>query len=476
MRKFGKSKRNLREEQPVHYWQSMADVVSCTLLIFILLASIAAFSSWHDGNRAADTSRNINTETGESDVGPFHADNAESRAGRGPEESHGAGRDANAGGGGKDTENGSGGQPEVKDLGPGNTSAVRVQLLDKDSGQAIQEAGVSFALYTSENHKLELHTYYPNLVSYQQFKTEQDGSFYLPEKLAAGGYILHELTAPTGYGVSADVSFQVNEGHSWSDPILVNVALGQATGVFKLHLTDARTGNPVPGVEYQILAAETLDGGKVKSGDVCASLMTDAGGDAVSDALYLGKYEIRQMTAADGYAMPDSTSVVSLQESSPEQPQEVELAADQTRLTLLLTDHKRGTGLGSAVFTLTDAEGNISGTYTTDAQGKLELVKLSKNTTYTLTETTAPDGYVPINQPVSFAVDGDGHINGKTNASMALENRAQKSELVLFIEGFLPQTPQAVWMAGLIGAAVLILLLWLLWHRHKTHGKDRTSW
>ncbi|MGO5290559.1 MSCRAMM family protein [Porcincola sp. LCP21S3_C12] len=466
-----KSDRDRREERPVHYWQSMADVVSCTLLIFILLASIAAFSSWHDGDRAADTSSSVTADSGQSDVGPYHADNSKTRDGNGwngNENAGGNGQSASGGGG----QNSGGGQ-QTEEAGPGNTSAVQVKIVDQDSGEVVQEAGVRFALYTSDSREMVLHTYYPELVSYEQFETEQDGSFYLPEKLSAGSYFLHELTAAKGYGLSADIPFQVEEGHDWSDPIVVNVELGEATGVLQLHLTDEDTGDPVAGVSFQVIAAEDLDASRVKSGDVCAELVTDAQGNATSDPLYLGNYQIRQTTVSDAYALPDSTSLVTVKESTPEQPQQVELKAAKTRVTLTLTKQGQGTPLAGAVFTLSDSSGSEIDTYQTDEQGKIEISPLAKNTAYQLTETTAPDGYLPAEDPVSFTVDGNGHINGKTSAAFAVENAAVKKTWTEIVWQNLPFPPIVLLFAGIGALLIAAVLLYRSARRRKKKHKDR---
>ncbi|MDD5850073.1 MAG: SpaA isopeptide-forming pilin-related protein [Firmicutes bacterium] len=456
---------NRREEKPVSYWQSMADVVSCTLLIFILLASIAAFSSWHRGDQAADTSSSAQAATGESDVGPYHADNAKTRA-------DGNGDGAGTGAAGEENPSSGGGQ-QVTELGPGNTSAVRVEIVDQESGEVIPEAGVTFALYTSAGRQLALHTYYPELVSYQKFETEQDGSFYLPEKLSAGNYYLHELTAAKGYGLAADTSFLVEEGHDWSDPILVKVELGEATGVLQLELTDAETGNPIEGVRYQVIAAEDLNA-QTKSGDICAELVTDAQGLAASDPLYLGNYELRQLTAPDGYALPDSDSTVTVAESTKEEPQKVDLTAEKTSIRVDLTDKNQGTPLAGAVFTLADSSGAALGTYETDASGEIRISSLRKNTSYQLTETAPPDGYLPEEEPVSFAVDGSGRINGQASAAISLENAPEKTDLVTTVTKELPVSPLVLL---LIGAGVLLVLLVLLIRavRHRKKKKQDDS-
>ena len=42
-------------------------------------------------------------------------------------------------------------------------------------------------------------THYPNESVYDLFKTVENGSFVLPEKLPAGNYYFQEVEAPQGY-------------------------------------------------------------------------------------------------------------------------------------------------------------------------------------------------------------------------------------------------------------------------------------
>ena len=75
------------------------------------------------------------------------------------------------------------------------------------------------------------------------------------------------------------------------------------------------TGN-LAGAVFQVIAFEdiiTADGTvRAKAGDVVAELITDENGYAETDLLYLGKYEVKEITAPDGYVLNTESQFVEL--------------------------------------------------------------------------------------------------------------------------------------------------------------------
>ena len=66
------------------------------------------------------------------------------------------------------------------------------------------------------------------------------------------------------------------------------------------------------GAVYQVIASEdivTADGTvRANAGDIVAELTTDENGYAETDLLYLGKYEVVEVTAPYGYVLNDRTA------------------------------------------------------------------------------------------------------------------------------------------------------------------------
>ena len=90
----------------------------------------------------------------------------------------------------------------------------------------------------------------------------------------------------------------------------------------EVHKSGQTTYTPVfasgnlSGAVFQIIAVEdivTLDGTiRANAGDVVAEITTDENGYAETDLLYLGKYEVREITAPDGYALNAESQFVEL--------------------------------------------------------------------------------------------------------------------------------------------------------------------
>ncbi len=75
------------------------------------------------------------------------------------------------------------------------------------------------------------------------------------------------------------------------------------------------TGN-LAGAVFQVIASEdiiTADGTvRAKAGDVVAELITDENGYAETDLLYLGKYEVKEITAPNGYVLNSKSQFIEL--------------------------------------------------------------------------------------------------------------------------------------------------------------------
>ena len=68
--------------------------------------------------------------------------------------------------------------------------------------------------------------------------------------------------------------------------------------------------------------------------------------------------------------------------------------------------------LQNGQFTLTDSSGNTVGTYYSDANGLVTILyDFDKNQTYTLSEITAPRGYVGLQENLCFVVNNDGSVS-----------------------------------------------------------------
>ena len=135
-----------------------------------------------------------------------------------------------------------------------------------------------------------MHTYYPNKMELTSFKTDESGSFTLPEKLKVGQYYFRELSAPTGYLKGEDIPFEITEGHEWEDPFVVEFPDRQVMGKIEIQKTDKETKEALSDTTWEIVAAEQIVSGDgtviATAGDVVDTVTTGEDGTAVSKELW----------------------------------------------------------------------------------------------------------------------------------------------------------------------------------------------
>lgn len=295
---------------------------------------------------------------------------------------------------------------------------LSVQKVDKETGKVIPIAGAQFQILDENKKPITMKVSYPTPMEIDTFETDANGSFTLPEKLEYGSYYLHETKAPEGYllGIE-DIPFVVDQEFDWENPLSITYPDAPAKGKIRITKTDKETDKPIPeGAEFTVTAAEditTPDGTiRTEKGTVVATLTTDEKGKAETEALYLGKYVIKETKAPNGYLLNPKEFAVTLeyedQETEivygdvtvPDQP-----AKGKIRITKTDAETNKPIPLG-AEFTVTAAEdittpdgtvraekGTVVATLTTDDKGKAETDKLYLGK-YVIKETKAPEGYL----------------------------------------------------------------------------------
>lgn len=204
-------------------------------------------------------------------------------------------------------------------------SYIKIVKVDAETGKTIPYAGAGFQIFRPDGSKVTQTFTYPTVTTIDTFYTNSEGYLITPETLEYGtGYFLVEVAAPFGYVLdSTPVYFDVTENDAIKDDGLIVVEVTKANvaqkGVIKISKTGeafatvtANSGiyQPVyevqglPGAVFEITAAEdiyTPDGTLRYSADqVVDTVTSDKTGSAVSKALYLGKYKIREITAPAG--------------------------------------------------------------------------------------------------------------------------------------------------------------------------------
>ncbi len=214
---------------------------------------------------------------------------------------------------------------------------VKIIKVDAETGKAIPYAGAGFQIYDPDGNLVTMTFTYPTPTVVDTFYTGADGSLVTPEKLPYGkGFSIVEVQAPYGYVLDSDpVYFDVTQDNAAEDNSVTVVKVERPDVPQKGTITITKTGEvfssvtesdgiyqPVyevkglAGAVYAVTAAEdivTPDGTlRYAKGDVVAEITTGPDGTAVTEPLYLGKFEIRETTAPDGMVLNGESHNVEL--------------------------------------------------------------------------------------------------------------------------------------------------------------------
>lgn len=223
-------------------------------------------------------------------------------------------------------------------------SFVKIVKKDAETGNVIPVSGIGFKVWDCANSEyVSQKIYYPSEMILDEFYTDENGSLMLPNELAYGDYELHEVQSAEGYvldknpvpftidgSVETVVVEKTNTAQKGrisvqkTGDIFTTVATASSaytdenceTIVNPTTYTPVFASGNLSGAVFQIIAVEdivTLDGTiRANAGDVVAEITTDENGYAETDLLYLGKYEVREITAPDGYALNAESQFVEL--------------------------------------------------------------------------------------------------------------------------------------------------------------------
>jgi len=250
----------------------------------------------------------------------------------------------------------------------------------------------------------------PNGEKIGTYKTDAAGKI-LVSGLEEGTYIVSETIAPDGYILS-------------EAPKTVVVTSGKLTSVeftnkplsgLKVIKLDSATRNPIAGVEFVITK---MSGEKVTNDFNGTTFKTDSTGQIYIPGLEDGYYTVTETRSADGYILDGEPKTVQIQSGKPT-VLEV-LNTPMSGLLIVKTDEATGKPLAGVVFDVSRADGqfvagsilagnqpnteanspnkttstngDITGSYTTDANGRILINSLPAGE-YHVVERKALDGY-----------------------------------------------------------------------------------
>ena len=345
-----------------------------------------------------------------------------------------------------------------------NNQAIRYRLklikTDAKTGKTVRLANTAFKLLDSDGNVVTQTVSYPTRREIDTFYTDENGEVTLPETVKRGMYFIEEVQAPQGYLIRTErLGVFVGEtgdapGEAYTldieipnEPVMGR-AMVEKKGLRLVRLaeqTDAY-GNIVhqpvyeegylAGAVFELRAAEDIVGKDgtlwFHAGDVADTITTTEVGKDASEELPLGRYELVEVSAPEGYLLDGV-------------PHEVELRYENDRTAVVETNGTLGNGYLSAEITLEkekedleiimegdhvrQALANIPGegfvfglfvdeelrvgdvtltadtlvaTGATDAAGRLAFVGNFPHGAYYVKELSAPDGWTL--NPAKFAV------------------------------------------------------------------------
>ena len=354
-------------------------------------------------------------------------------------------------------------------------SYIKIVKKDAETGATIPYAGAGFQIYDPNGELVTMTFTYPEVTTIDTFYTTADGYLITPQTLEYGtGYSIVEVQAPYGYVLNSEpVYFDVTQDGSAEESGITVIEVVRSNMAQKGTITVSKSGEvftsvsenngmyqpvfAVQGLEgavYEITAAEdiyTLDGTlRASKGEVVDTITTGTDGTAKSKELYLGKYEVKEITAPYGMVLNDEIHAVELvyagqniavtetETSFYNERQRVEIDLVKS----LETDEAYGVGNNGEIFDvtfglyaetdLTAADGTVI-----PADGLIEIISLDENSkgtvnsdlpfgSYYVKELSTNSAYVLNEQkyPVHFEYAGQDTavVHLSANDSEAIEN------------------------------------------------------
>ena len=345
-----------------------------------------------------------------------------------------------------------------------NNQAIRYRLklikTDAKTGKTVRLANTAFKLLDSDGSVVTQTVSYPTRRKIDTFYTDENGEVTLPETVTRGMYFIEEVHAPQGYLIRTErLGVFVGEtgdapGEAYTldieipnEPVMGRVMV-EKKGLRLVRLAEQADAyghvvhQPVyeegylAGAVFELRAAEDIIGkdGTVwfHAGDVADTITTTEAGKDASKELPLGRYELVEVSAPEGYLLDSTPHEVELRYENDHTAMvetnvtlgndylsaEITLEKEKEDLEIIMEgDHVRqalvnipGEGFVFGLFAdeelrvgdVTLTADTLVATGATDAAGRLAFVGNFPHGAYYVKELSAPDGWTL--NPAKFAV------------------------------------------------------------------------
>ena len=249
--------------------------------------------------------------------------------------------------------------------------------------------------------------------------TTDDSGQILIEDLDWGSYRLTE-TECAGYELlPRPLNFTVDASNAKGavEPVKVGGVLGVTNRQKPTTVSLVKTGTDETGADTKVPVDGAEYGLFTEAGDQVATDWTDADGRIEFTGVLYGKYYVKELTAAKGYAIDAEEHHFEITRENAGDAQGLRLTDAQkgATLTVIKLDAERHQRLEGAEFDVKKADGTLVAHIATDDLGEARIRDLAWGD-YTVTETRAPKGFVLDAEPKSFTV-------GRDNADTGIEIR-----------------------------------------------------
>ena len=244
---------------------------------------------------------------------------------------------------------------------------------------------------------------------------ESDGVWRANKQMPESGqYVIHIY-----YNTAVQQNIYSYAVNFWPSDTTINVVNNRIMGKISVDKLDYHAGEKLANATFDVIARNdirTPQGTVIyRQGEVVGNLTTDENGYGELDNLNLGEYTLKESVVPDGFRDDGSTYDFTITNDKTDSKLHMgldvtwEINNYPTFINVYKVDKDSGKKLENAEFDLYNVTDKKKvGTYKTDKNGNIAVFYLSRQKTYYLQETKAPDSYKLNDTKYYFYVDEKG--------------------------------------------------------------------